>query len=103
MQFNSFVVLTMNVRDIGKVKILSMNEIPQDRLFALKLIDTPMEMLEKSFELLELALIDPRQGEKFKDMTPPEFYKFYRQWTVASRREEQKRKYGEFEDEQQED
>jgi hypothetical protein len=100
MQFNSFVILTMNVRDIGKVKILSMNEIPQDRIFAIKMLDSPMEMLEKSFELLELALIDPKQSEKFKDMTPPEFYKFYRQWTIASKREEERRNYGELEDEQ---
>lgn len=100
MEFSSFVVLTMNVRDIGKVKILSMSELPQDRIFAIKLLDSPIEMLEKSFELLELALLDPKQGERFKDMTPPEFYKFYRQWTVASKQEEEKRKYGEFEDEQ---
>lgn len=100
MEFSSFVVLTMNVRDIGKVKILSMKELPQDRIFEIKRLDSPMEMLEKSFELLELALIDPKQGERFKDMTPPEFYKFYRQWTIESRREDERRKYGEFEDEQ---
>jgi hypothetical protein len=100
MEFSSFVVLTMNVRDIGKVKILSMSELPQDRIFAIKLVDSPMDMLEKSFELLELALLDPKHGERFKDMTPPEFYKFYRQWTIASKREEERRRYGEFEDEQ---
>jgi hypothetical protein len=85
MQFENFKILTIEVENQGLVKILSISELPKDRLFLLQQTTTPMEMLEKSFELVELALLNPAQAEIFKEMSPSQFYQFYRTWTFKSR------------------
>jgi hypothetical protein len=85
MEFEEFKILTIEVENAGLVKILSISELPKDRLFALKATSSPMEVLEKTFELVELALLNPSQSEIFKEMTPPEFYRFYRHWAFRSR------------------
>ena len=85
MEFDSFKVLTIEIENQGLVKILSVSELPKSMLFTINKLDSPMEILEKSYELVELALLNPAQGELFKEMNPAQFFNFYREWTFRSR------------------
>jgi len=77
-------ILELDVDGIGMVKILSFKELPDDRVTWMRQANSPESLVDKLFFVVELCLIDPRLIEAFKDLEPLDFFKFYRQWGVAS-------------------
>ena len=78
-------VLTINYASIENCDILSFQEIPDEQTKILReLPNSEEEFIARFQKIIQLALIDPRRWEEFKELSAEDFFTFFWKWCQAS-------------------
>lgn len=84
MELTTFEVITIDSARIGKIEILSFKEIPEERIKWFGDSDSRKKTIQRGLSLVENALLNPKDLDRFREMTPQEFFYFFREWTEKS-------------------